>query len=147
LLVTLRPNIINKEMTLKERENEIIDEFSMYEDWMDRYQYLIELGQELEPLGEGEKNDETLIRGCQSQVWIVSERRDGRIYFRGESDAIIVKGIVAMLMKVVSGCTIEEVRGCDFSFVEEIGLREHLSPTRSNGVVAMISRIKALATI
>lgn len=133
------------EMTLKERENEIIDEFSMYEDWMDRYQYLIELGQELESLKEEEKNDETLIRGCQSQVWIVSEKREGKIYFRGESDAIIVKGIVAMLMKVVSGCTIEEVRGCDFSFVEEIGLREHLSPTRSNGVVAMIERIKRLA--
>lgn len=145
MLVTLRPNIIQKEMTLKERENEIIDEFSMYEDWMDRYQYLIELGQELEPLKEDEKNDETLIRGCQSQVWIVSERKDGRIYFRGESDAIIVKGIVAMLMKVVSGCAIDEVRGCDFSFVEEIGLREHLSPTRSNGVLAMIERIKRLA--
>ena len=132
-------------MSLQERENEIIEEFSMYEDWMDRYQYLIELGQELEPLADEEKNDETLIRGCQSQVWIVSEKRDGCIYFRGESDAIIVKGIVAMLMKVVSGCTIEEVRECDFSFVEEIGLREHLSPTRSNGVVAMIERLKKLA--
>lgn len=145
MLVTLRPNIINERMTLKERENEIIDEFSMYEDWMDRYQYLIELGQELESLKDDEKNDGTLIRGCQSQVWIVSEKRDGRIYFRGESDAIIVKGIVAMLMKVVSGCTIDEVKGCDFSFVEEIGLREHLSPTRSNGVLAMIDRIKRLA--
>lgn len=132
-------------MTLKERENEIIDEFSLYEDWMDKYQYLIELGQELESLKEEEKNDETLIKGCQSQVWIVSEKRDGRIYFKGEGDAVIVKGIVAMLMKVVSGCTIEEVRGCDFSFVEKIGLREHLSPTRSNGVVAMIERIKRLA--
>lgn len=133
------------EQSLEEKENEIIEEFSVFDDWMDKYQYLIELGQELDPLEESEKNEQSLISGCQSKVWIVSEVKDGRLYFRADSDAIIVKGIVAMLMKVVSGSKIEEVKECDFSFVSKIGLREHLSPTRSNGVLAMIERIKATA--
>lgn len=133
------------EQSLEEKENEVIEEFSVFDDWMDKYQYLIELGQELDPLEESEKNEQSLISGCQSKVWIVSEVKDGRLYFRADSDAIIVKGIVAMLMKVVSGSKIEEVKECDFSFVSKIGLREHLSPTRSNGVLAMIERIKATA--
>ena len=133
------------EKTIEDRIAEIEEDFEALEEWVDKYQYLVELGKEADTLTEDEKNDETLIRGCQSQVWMVAERRDGRIYFRGESDAIIVKGIVAMLMKAVSGCTIDEVRNCDFSFVERIGLREHLSMTRSNGVLAMIERIKRLA--
>lgn len=133
------------EQSLEEKENEVIEEFSIFDDWMDKYQYLIELGQELDPLEESEKNEQSLISGCQSKVWIVSEVKDGRLYFRADSDAIIVKGIVAMLMKVVSGSKIDELKGCDFSFVSKIGLREHLSPTRSNGVLAMIERIKATA--
>lgn len=133
------------EQSLEEKENEVIEEFSVFDDWMDKYQYLIELGQELDPLEESEKNEQSLINGCQSKVWIVSEVKDGRLYFRADSDAIIVKGIVAMLMKVVSGSKIDELKECDFSFVSKIGLREHLSPTRSNGVLAMIERIKATA--
>lgn len=133
------------EQSLEEKENEVIEEFSIFDDWMDKYQYLIELGQELDPLEESEKNEQSLISGCQSKVWIVSEVKDGRLYFRADSDAIIVKGIVAMLMKVVSGSKIDELKECDFSFVSKIGLREHLSPTRSNGVLAMIERIKATA--
>ncbi|MCQ2329607.1 MAG: SufE family protein [Paludibacteraceae bacterium] len=133
------------EQSLEEKENEVIEEFSVFDDWMDKYQYLIELGQELDPLEESEKNERSLISGCQSKVWIVSEVKEGRLYFRADSDAIIVKGIVAMLMKVVSGSKIDEVKECDFSFVSKIGLREHLSPTRSNGVLAMIERIKATA--
>lgn len=133
------------EKSLEERVAEIEENFGELGEWMDKYQYLVELGKETDTLSEEEKNDETLIRGCQSQVWILAERRDGRIYFRGDGDAIIVKGIVSLLMKAVSGCTVEEVRGCDFSFVERIGLREHLTPTRSNGVLSMIERIKRLA--
>ncbi|MBQ0082800.1 MAG: SufE family protein [Paludibacteraceae bacterium] len=133
------------EKSLEERVAEIEEDFGELGEWMDKYQYLVELGKETDTLSEEEKNDETLIRGCQSQVWILAERRDGRIYFRGDGDAIIVKGIVSLLMKAVSGCTVEEVRGCDFSFVERIGLREHLTPTRSNGVLSMIERIKRLA--
>lgn len=133
------------EQSLEEKENEVIEEFSVFDDWMDKYQYLIELGQELDPLEESEKNEQSLISGCQSKVWIVSEVKDGRLFFRADSDAIIVKGIVAMLMKVVSGSKIDELKECDFSFVSKIGLREHLSPTRSNGVLAMIERIKATA--
>lgn len=132
-------------MSLEERVEEIESDFACLEEWMDKYQYLIDLGREIEPLAEEEKNDDTLIRGCQSQVWIESEVRDGCIYFRADADAIIVKGIVALLMKAVSGCTVAEVRACDFSFVERIGLREHLTPTRSNGVLAMIERLKKLA--
>ncbi|MBQ0008118.1 MAG: SufE family protein [bacterium] len=133
------------EKCLDERVAEIEQDFSELEEWMDKYQYLVELGKETDTLNDDEKNDETLIRGCQSQVWILAEKRDGRIYFRGDGDAIIVKGIVSLLMKTVSGCTIDEVRRCDFSFVERIGLREHLTPTRSNGVLSMIERIKRLA--
>lgn len=133
------------EQSLAERVEEIESDFACLEEWMDKYQYLIDLGKEVTLLPDEEKNDETLIRGCQSQVWIESEVRDGRIYFRADADAIIVKGIVALLMKAVSGCTVEEVRACDFSFVERIGLREHLTPTRSNGVLAMIERLKKLA--
>lgn len=133
------------EKSLEERVAEIEEDFGELGEWMDKYQYLVELGKETDTLSEEEKNDETLIRGCQSQVWILAERRDGRIYFRGDGDAIIVKGIVSLLMKAVSGCTVEEVRGCDFGFVERIGLREHLTPTRSNGVLSMIERIKRLA--
>ena len=133
------------ERPIDERIAEIVDDFEALEEWVDKYQYLVELGKETDTLSDDEKNDDTLIRGCQSQVWVVAERREGRIYFRGDSDAIIVKGIVSMLMKVVSGCTIDEVRACDFAFIESIGLREHLSMTRSNGVLAMIERIKKLA--
>ncbi len=131
--------------TLREREEAIIEEFSVYDDWMDRYQFLVEMGNDLAPLDASERNDNTLIRGCQSNVWLVCDVEGDRIYYRGESDAVIVRGIVAMLISVLSGSTIDEVIADDFSFIEEIGLREHLSPTRSNGLLAMLRQMKAYA--
>ena len=133
--------------TLEEKEIELIEEFEVYEDWMDRYQYLVDLGGELEGLSEEEKNDDTLIKGCQSQVWLVCDEQDGYLYFRGESDAIIVKGIVALLINMMSGCTAEEVVKYDFGFLDKIGLKEHLSPTRSNGLVSMVEKMKAYALL
>ena len=131
--------------TLEEQEIELIEEFEVYEDWMDRYQYLVDLGGELEGLSADEKNDDTLIKGCQSQVWLVCDEQEGRLYLRGESDAIIVKGIVALLINMMSGCTAEEVVKYDFGFLDKIGLKEHLSPTRSNGLVSMVEKMKAYA--
>lgn len=126
-------------------QHEIIEEFSVYEDWMDKYSYLIELGNGLEPLDPKLKTDPHLIRGCQSRVWLVPELKDGKLYFRGESDAVIVKGLVALLLRVVSGRTPEELMHADLHFVDEIGLKQHLSPTRSNGLVAMIRQIRLYA--
>ena len=132
-------------MTLEEKQNEIIDEFSAFDDWMDRYQYLVELGNALPPLPEAEKTDQNLIDGCQSRVWLVADYADGRITFRGESDAVIVKGIVALLVRVLSGCTPDEILNSDLHFIDRIGLKEHLSPTRSNGLLAMVKQMKMYA--
>ena len=132
-------------MTLEEKQNEIIDEFSAFDDWMDRYQYLVELGNALPPLPEAEKTDQNLIDGCQSRVWLVVDYADGRITFRGESDAVIVKGIVALLVRVLSGCTPDEILNSDLHFIDRIGLKEHLSPTRSNGLLAMVKQMKMYA--
>lgn len=132
-------------MTIEQIQQEIIEEFSIYEDWMDKYSYLIELGNALEELKPGQKNDQHLIKGCQSRVWLVPDLRDGRIYFEGESDAVIVKGLVALLLRVISGRTPEEIMEGDLHFVDDIGLKQHLSPTRSNGLVAMIKQIKLYA--
>ena len=132
-------------MTIEQIQQEIIKEFSVYEDWMDKYSYLIELGNALEELKPSQKNDQHLIKGCQSRVWLVPDLRDGRIYFEGESDAVIVKGLVALLLRVISGRTPEEIMESDLHFVDDIGLKQHLSPTRSNGLVAMIKQIKLYA--
>ena len=132
-------------MTIEEAQQQIIEEFSIYEDWMDKYSYLIELGNDLKDLAPLLKSDQHLIKGCQSRVWLVSEIKDGRIYFQGESDAVIVKGLVALLLRVVSGHTPEELIESDLHFVDDIGLKQHLSPTRSNGLVAMIKQIKLYA--
>lgn len=132
-------------MTIEQIQQEIIEEFSVYEDWMDKYSYLIELGNALEELKPSQKNDQHLIKGCQSRVWLVPDLRDGRIYFEGESDAVIVKGLVALLLRVISGRTPEEIMESDLHFVDDIGLKQHLSPTRSNGLVAMIKQIKLYA--
>lgn len=134
-----------KFQTLEEKEQEVVEIFESYTDWMERYQYLIELGNELEPLAEEDKNDNTLIRGCQSQVWLTAEKRDGRIFFHGEADALIVKGMVALLVQVLSGCTVDEVANADFAFIDKIGLKEHLSPTRSNGLLSMVRQMKVYA--
>lgn len=132
-------------MTIEEVQQEIIGEFSMFEDWMDKYGYLIELGNELKDLDQKDKNDQNLIKGCQSRVWLVAEREDGKINFRGESDAVIVKGLVALLLRVVSGRTPQELLENELHFVDDIGLKQHLSPTRSNGLLAMIKQIRLYA--
>ena len=132
-------------MTINEVQQEIIEEFSVYEDWMDKYSYLIELGNDLKDLDPREKTDDHLIRGCQSRVWLVSEFVDGKIVFRGESDAVIVKGLVALLLRVVSNRTPDEILNNELFFVDEIGLKQHLSPTRSNGLLSMIKQIKLYA--
>ena len=132
-------------MTIEKLQADIIDEFSVFEDWMDKYSYLIELGNDLTELDPGFKNDQHLIKGCQSRVWLVPEFKDGKIYFQGESDAVIVKGLVALLLRVVSGHTPQEIMDCELHFVDDIGLKQHLSPTRSNGLVSMIKQIKLYA--
>lgn len=132
-------------MTIEQIQQDIVEEFSIYEDWMDKYSYLIELGNALEDLKPSHKNDQHLIKGCQSRVWLVPELKDGKIYFEGESDAVIVKGLVALLLRVVSGRTPAELMETNLHFVDDIGLKQHLSPTRSNGLVAMIKQIKLYA--
>ena len=132
-------------MSLEETKQEIIETFSMYDEWLDKYEYLIELGKNLEPYPEEKKTDEHLIKGCQSRVWLDAEVREGRLFFSADSDAIITKGIISLLISVYSGRTPAEIVADDFSFVEEIGLKENLSPTRANGLVSMISTIRQLA--
>ncbi|MBQ2289043.1 MAG: SufE family protein [Bacteroidaceae bacterium] len=130
---------------IKEIQDEIIEEFIGFDDWLDRYQLLIDLGNEQEPLPEEYKTDNNLIEGCQSRVWLQADVIDGKIIFRAESDALIVKGIVALLIKVYSGHTPDEILAAEPYFVEAIGLKEHLSPTRSNGLVAMIKQLRLYA--
>jgi cysteine desulfuration protein SufE len=132
-------------MTIEQVQQEIIEEFSVYEDWMDKYGYLIELGNDLPNLDPKEKTDQNLIRGCQSRVWLVAEMEDGKINFRGESDAVIVKGLVALLLRVVSGRTPNELIENNLHFIDDLGLKQHLSPTRSNGLLAMVKQIRLYA--
>jgi len=132
-------------MSIEKVQQEIIDEFSIYDDWMDKYGYLIELGNELEDLDPKDKNDQNLIKGCQSRVWLVSDYKDGEINFRGESDAVIVKGLVALLLRVVSGRTPDELIENDLHFIDDLGLKQHLSPTRSNGLLSMVKQIRLYA--
>ena len=135
-------------MTINETQDEIIEEFVELEDWMDRYQLLIDMGEEQEPLPNGEKTEQNLIDGCQSRVWIVCDRgADGRLTFRAESDALIVKGIVSLVIRVFSGHTPQEILDADLYFIPRIGLTEHLSPTRSNGLLAMIRQIRNYAKV
>ena len=132
-------------MTINEIQDEIIDEFSGLDDWMDKYQLLIDLGNEQEPLDEKYKIESNLIDGCQSRVWLQADYVDGKINFTAESDALIVKGIVALLIRVLSGHTPQEILDADLYFIEEIGLKEHLSPTRSNGLLAMVKQMRVYA--
>ena len=132
-------------MTINEIQDEIIDEFSGFDDWMDKYQLLIDLGNEQEPLDEKYKIESNLIDGCQSRVWLQADYVDGKINFTAESDALIVKGIVALLIRVLSDHTPQEILDADLYFIEEIGLKEHLSPTRSNGLVAMVKQMRVYA--
>ena len=132
-------------MTINEIQDEIIEEFSGFDDWMDKYQLLIDLGNEQEPLDDKYKTEQKLIDGCQSRVWLQADLVDGNIHFSAESDALIVKGIVALLIRVLSDHTPQEILDADLYFIEQIGLKEHLSPTRSNGLLAMVKQIKMYA--
>ena len=131
--------------SIDEIQDEIVDEFSVFDDWMDKYALLIDLGNSLPPMDEKYKTPENLIEGCQSRVWLQADYRDDRIYFEAESDAIIVKGIVSLLVRVLSGRTPDEILNAQLYFIEEIGLTEHLSPTRSNGLVAMVKQMRMYA--
>ena len=131
--------------TIKELQDEVIEEFSDFDDWMDKYQLLIDLGNEQEPLAPEYKNDQNLIDGCQSRVWLQADLVDGKVEFQAESDALIVKGIIALLIKVVSGHTPDEILGNELYFIEAIGLKDHLSPTRSNGLLAMVKQMRMYA--
>lgn len=131
--------------TIQEVEAEIVENFSMFDEWLDKYEYLIELGKNLDAYPEGEKTEENLIRGCQSRVWLNSSFEEGRIWFKADSDAIITKGIISLLISVYNGRTPEEIQASDFSFIEKIGLKENLSPTRANGLVSMIETIRRRA--
>ena len=132
-------------MTINEIQDEIIEEFSDFEDWMDKYQLLIDLGSDQPPLEEKYKNEQNLIDGCQSRVWLQADMVDGKLHFQAESDALIVKGIVALLIRVLGDHTPQEILDTDLYFIERIGLSEHLSPTRSNGLLAMIKQMKMYA--
>ena len=132
-------------MSINELQDEVIAEFSDLDDWMDRYQLLIDLGSEQPPLDEKYKTDQNLIEGCQSRVWLQADDVDGKVIFQAESDALIVKGIIALLIKVLSGHTPEEILSADLYFIDRIGLKEHLSPTRSNGLLAMVKQMRMYA--
>ena len=134
-------------MTINEIQDEIIEEFNDFDDWMDRYQMLIDLGNDLAPLDDKYKTDDNLIDGCQSRVWVQCDLVDGHMQLRAESDALIVKGIVALLLRVLSGKTPQEIIDADLYFIDRIGLREHLSPTRANGLLAMIKQIRIYAML
>ena len=132
-------------MTINELQDEVIEEFSDFTDWMDKYQLLIDLGNELQPLDVKYKTEDNLIDGCQSRVWLQADMKDGLLYFTAESDALIVKGIIALLIRVLSGHTPQEIAAADLYFIDRIGLRDHLSPTRSNGLLAMLKQMKLYA--
>ena len=132
-------------MTLLETENEIISEFSMFDDWLDKYEYIIDLGKSLDSFPESSKTDEKLIKGCQSRVWLDWKTEDGKLYFQADSDAIITRGIISLLIRIYSGRTPEEILASDFSVVEKIGLKQNLSPTRANGLLSLIDTIRSAA--
>ncbi len=133
------------EKTLNEVQEGIVEDFSLYDEWLDKYEYLIELGKNLAPYPEEAKTDDRLIKGCQSRVWLDWKMEGGRLYFSADSDAIITKGIISLLISVYSGRTPEEIAGDDFSFLGRIGLKENLSPTRANGLVSMIQTVRKAA--
>lgn len=132
-------------ISIEEKEREIIEEFAVFDDWLDKYAYLIEIGNELEGMEESVKTEENLIKGCQSRVWFHAYIKDGLLYFTADSDAVITKGIAALLIKVFSGQSPEDIAKADLKFIDEIGLTQHLSPTRSNGLMSMVKQIKMYA--
>ena len=131
--------------SLQELENEVVENFSFYNEWLDKYEYLIDLGKNLEPYPEEAKTEDRLINGCQSKVWLDAKMKDGKLVFSADSDAIITKGIISLLVGLYSGRTPEEIAGSDFSFLDRIGLKENLTPTRANGLASMVARIRQTA--
>ena len=134
-----------KMKSLQELENEVVETFSFYDEWLDKYEYLIDLGKNLEPYPEEAKTEDRLINGCQSKVWLDAKMKDGKLVFLADSDAIITKGIISLLVGLYSGRTPEEIAGSDFSFLDKSGLKENLSPTRANGLASMVARIRQTA--
>lgn len=132
-------------MTIQEKQNEIVEEFAFLEDWEQKYEYLIDLGKELQGIPDEKKTDENLIKGCQSKVWLDADFRDGKLFFNADSDGILPKGIIAMLVSIYNGHTTKEILDSDFKFIEEIGLQEFLSPSRANGLMAMTRQLKFYA--
>ena len=132
-------------MTIQEIEQQIIDEFANFDEWLDKYSYLIELGKDCPVIDEHEKTESNLIKGCQSRVWLSCTLRDGRLYFQADSDAVITKGIIALLIRTFDGQTPQDILDADLHFIDVIGLKEHLSPTRSNGLVAMVKQMRMYA--
>lgn len=132
-------------MSIKEKEQQIVEEFEMFDDWMDKYNHLIEMGKSLPLIDEKNKTESNLISGCQSRVWLHAEMKDGKVYFTADSDAVITKGIIYILIRALSGENPEDILNADLKFLDDIGLKEHLSPTRSNGLVSMIKQVKLYA--
>ncbi|MCQ2185421.1 MAG: SufE family protein [Bacteroidales bacterium] len=132
-------------MSIREKEQQVVEDFEIYDEWLDKYEYIIELGKNLQEYPESKKTDDHLIKGCQSRVWLDAEKKDGCVYFKADSDAIITKGIISLLISIYSGAPASEILASDFSVVDRIGLRENLSPTRANGLVSMIETIRRIA--
>jgi cysteine desulfuration protein SufE len=136
---------MNEQKSIKEIEQEIVEEFSLFDSWDDRYEYIIDLGKKLPPLEEQYKKDENKVRGCQSSVWLVADYKDGRIYYKADSDAVIVKGLISMLIRVLSGQEADDIINAKLDFIKEIGMMNHLAQTRSNGLLAMVKQMKNYA--
>ncbi len=134
-------------MTIQEKQQKVVEEFSFLEDWMDKYEYLIELGKNLPPLDDSSKQEKNLIKGCQSRVWLDVRRENGKLFFKADSDALITKGIISLLVQVFSGHTPQEILDSNMDFIERIGLKDHLSPTRANGLLSMIQQIQMYALV
>ncbi|SRR5579871_97718 len=133
------------EKTIIEKETEIVEEFSLFDSWDDKYEYIIDLGKKLQPLEEQYKKDENRVRGCQSTVWLVADEKDGKIFFKAESDAVIVKGLISLLIRVLSGHTADEIINAKLDFIQKIGMTTHLAQTRSNGLLSMVKQMKNYA--
>jgi cysteine desulfuration protein SufE len=138
---------MSNEKKIEAIEQEIVEEFSLFDTWDEKYEYIIDLGKKLKPLDEAYKKDENKIKGCQSTVWMVSELKDGHVYFTAESDAVIVKGLVSMLIRVLSGHTPQEIMNARLDFIDRIGMKQHLAQTRSNGLLSMVKQMKLDATV
>jgi cysteine desulfuration protein SufE len=136
---------MNPELSISETEKEIVEEFALFDSWDDKYEYIIDLGKRLAPLDPKHKTDENRVRGCQSSVWLVAAYQDGKLYFQADSDAIIVKGLISMLIRVLSGRTVDEIIAADMNFIREIGMTTHLAQTRSNGLLSMVKQMKHYA--